>query len=132
MQDLANQAIVYDNKICEEKGMRLFLGAAVDSVVMAFSQCRTLTEFTMDLYYVPDKVEAAMKASCDDIITNGIQVCKKSTGRYRFIVLERGSGFYYPLPIFERFEWPYLQRYVDALTLRGDNAPGCTWTPTGA
>ncbi len=119
MQDLANQAIAYDNKICEEKGMRLFLGAAVDSVVMAFSQCRTLTEFTMDLYYVPDKVEAAMKASWEDIITNGIKVCKQFDKKFCFIVLERGSGFYYRLPIFERFEWPYLQRYVDALISEG-------------
>jgi len=31
-----------------------------------------------------------------------------------FIVLERGSGFYYRTELFERFEWPFLQRYVDA------------------
>jgi uroporphyrinogen-III decarboxylase len=36
-----------------------------------------------------------------------------------FIVLERGSGFYYRLDIFEQFEWPYLQRYVDAFLSEG-------------
>jgi uroporphyrinogen-III decarboxylase len=36
-----------------------------------------------------------------------------------FIVLERGSGFYYRLDIFEQFEWPYLQRYVDAFIAEG-------------
>ena len=36
-----------------------------------------------------------------------------------FVVLERGSGYYYPLELFERFEWPYLQRYVDALVSEG-------------
>jgi uroporphyrinogen-III decarboxylase len=36
-----------------------------------------------------------------------------------FIVLERGSGFYYHPDIFEQFEWPYLQRYVDAFVSEG-------------
>jgi methylmalonyl-CoA mutase cobalamin-binding domain/chain len=94
--------------------MPIFLGAAVDSVLMAFSLCRTLTEFTRDLHEVPDKVEAAMKASCDHLISNAIECCKKNGKMAAFIVLERGSGFYYRPEIFERFEWPFLQRYVDA------------------
>ncbi len=99
--------------------MPIFLGVAVDSVLMAFSLCRTLTEFTKDLYKVPDKVEAAMKASCDDLISNAIQVCKNNDKQTAFIVLERGSGYYYRLEIFERFEWPFLQRYVDAFVSEG-------------
>jgi hypothetical protein len=114
MQTLSNQLFVDDTKICEERGMPIFLGAAVDSVLMAFSLCRTLTEFTRDLHEVPDKVEAAMKASCDHLISNAIECCKKNGKMAAFIVLERGSGFYYRPEIFERFEWPFLQRYVDA------------------
>ena len=114
MQTLSNQLFVDDTKICEERGMPIFLGAAVDSVLMAFSLCRTLTEFTKDLHEVPDKVEAAMKASCDHLISNAIECCKKNGKMAAFIVLERGSGFYYRPEIFERFEWPFLQRYVDA------------------
>jgi len=113
-QALTNKIYVDDMKICEARGMPIFIGVAVDSVVMAFSLCRTLTEFTRDLYEVPDKVEAAIKASCDDLIANAIQCCKNNGKYVAFIVLERGSGFYYSLPVFERFEWPYLQRYVDA------------------
>jgi methylmalonyl-CoA mutase cobalamin-binding domain/chain len=114
MQSMSNQLYVADMKICAEQGMPVFLGVAVDSVLMAFSLGRTLTEFTRDLYEVPHKVEAAMQASCDDLIANAIQVCKDNGNMLAFIVLERGSGFYYRLPIFERFEWPFLQRYVDA------------------
>jgi len=114
MQSISNQLYVDDMKICEERGMPIFLGVAVDSVVMAFSLSRTLTEFTKDLYEVPDKVEAAIKASCDDLISNAIQVCKNNDKNVAFIVLERGSGFFYRLEIFERFEWPFLKRYVDA------------------
>ncbi len=119
MQTFSNQLYVEDTKICEEQGMPIFLGAAVDSVLMAFSLSRTLTEFTKDLYQVPDKVEAAMKASCDDIIANTIQCCRNNDKNVAFIVLERGSGYYYRLEIFERFEWPFLQRYVDAFVSEG-------------
>ncbi len=119
MQQMSNDLYVEDMKICEEQGMPIFMGVAVDSVMMSFSLCRTLMEFTRDLYEVPDKVEAAMKASCDDIIANAIQVCKNNGKPLAFIVLERSSGFYYRLPIFERFEWPFLQRYVDAFVSEG-------------
>ncbi len=119
MQKLSNQFYVEDSRICAEQGMPIFLGVAVDSVMMAFSLCRTLTEFTKDLYEVPDKVEAAMQASCDDLIANSIEVCKANGNMLAFIVLERGSGFYYRLDVFERFEWPFLQRYTDAYIAEG-------------
>lgn len=119
MQTISNQLFTDDMKICEERGMPIFLGVAVDSVLMAFSLCRTLTEFTKDLYQVPDKVEAAMKASCDDLISNAIKVCRNNGKPTAFIVLERGSGYYYRPEIFERFEWPFLQRYVDAFVSEG-------------
>jgi methylmalonyl-CoA mutase cobalamin-binding domain/chain len=119
MQTFSNELYMQDQEICRQQGMPILLGAAVDSVLMAFSLCRTLTEFTKDLYQCPDKVEAAMRASCDDIINNAIQICKSNGGKIAFVVLERGSGFYYRLPVFERFEWPFLQRYVDALLAEG-------------
>ncbi|RJR39550.1 MAG: hypothetical protein C4576_21640 [Desulfobacteraceae bacterium] len=108
-----------EKKVCEDKGIPVLLGAAVDSVLMAFSLCRTLTQFTMDLYEVPDKVEAAMNASCDDLIRNTLETIAVTKGMVAFIVLERGSGAIYPLHLFERFEWPYLQRFVDAFISSG-------------
>ena len=94
-------------------------GAYVDSTTMAFSMARTLTQFTMDLYEVPEKVKAAMDASCDDLIQNALDVISVTKIPLVFIVLERGSGFYYRPEIFEEFEWPYLQRYVDAFLSEG-------------
>lgn len=94
-------------------------GAYVDSTVMAFSMARTLTQFTRDLYEVPEKVKAAMDASCDDLIQNALDVVSRTKIPLVFIVLERGSGFYYRPNIFEQFEWPYLQRYVDAFISEG-------------
>ncbi len=119
MMSKTNKMYYSDLKICEEQGMPIIMGVFVDSVLMAFSMCRTLTEFTRDLYEAPDLVEKAMIATCDDLIANAIEVCKKSNKKYAWVVLERGSGFYYRLETFERFEWPFLQRYVDAFVSEG-------------
>ena len=119
MQEMSNQLYVADTEICAREGMPIFLGAAVDSVMMAFSLCRTLTEFTKDLHYAPDKIEAAMEACWEDLIANAVEVCRMNGKNIAFVVLERGSSFYYKPEIFERFEWPYLQKYVDVLVSEG-------------
>jgi methylmalonyl-CoA mutase cobalamin-binding domain/chain len=108
-----------DLQICRDKGIPTILGVSVDSVLMAFSVARTMIEFTKDIYEEPDLVEQAMNAVCDELIENAINVCKETGQKIPFIVLERGSGFYYRLEIFERFEWPYLKRYVDAFISEG-------------
>jgi uroporphyrinogen-III decarboxylase len=108
-----------DLKICEAQGIPVMMGVAVDSMMMAFSLSRSLMEFSKDLRQVPDKVEKAMQACCDDIINNALEMVKDRQMKMAFIVLERGSGTLYPLTIFERFEWPFLQRYVDAFVAEG-------------
>lgn len=106
-------------QVCESRGIPVLLGTTVDSVLMAFSLCRTIVGFTMDLFEVPEKVKAAMDASCDDLIQNALDTIAITKKPLAFIVLERGSGSIYRLEIFEKFEWPYLQRYVDAFVSEG-------------
>jgi len=118
-QDELMNRQVKEVEICQSQGILPLFGAYVDSTLMAFSMCRTLTQFTMDLYEVPQKVKAAMDASCDDLIRNALDVVSLTKIPLVFIVLERGSGFYYRLNIFEQFEWPYLQRFVDAFISKG-------------
>ena len=108
-----------DLKICLDRGVAISMGAAVDSVMMAFSMSRTLIEFTKDLRQVPDQVEKAMQRACDDLISNTLEITKGKAIKVAFIVLERGSGALYPLSVFERFEWPFLKRYVDAFVAEG-------------
>ena len=118
-QNILLERYCREKQNCEERGIPVLLGAAVDSVLMAFSLSRTLTQFTMDLFEVPDKVQAAMDATCDDLIQNTLDTIAITKGQIAFIVLERGSGAIYRLELFERFEWPYLQRYVDAFVSEG-------------
>lgn len=106
-------------QVCEERGIPVLLGTTVDSVLMAFSISRTMTQFIIDLYEVPDKVQAAMDASCDDLIQNALDTIAITKRPLAWIVLERGSGSICSLDMFERFEWPYLQRYVDAFASEG-------------
>jgi hypothetical protein len=118
-QGFLMQRYLKEIEICEGRGIPILLGVAVDSVFMAFSLCRTLTQFTMDLFEVPDKVQAAMDASVDDLIQNALDTMAVSKKKLAHIVLERGSGAIYRLSVFERFEWPYLQKYVDAFVSSG-------------
>jgi hypothetical protein len=118
-QRFGNRIFNEDLKVCEERGIHMAIGATVDSVMMAFSLSRTLIEFTKDLRQVPDKVEKAMQKACKDLISNALEMLKDRTRKVVFIVLERGSGALYPLPIFERFEWPFLKRYVETFVDEG-------------
>ncbi len=118
-QDRLLEEYIREVEICHSQGIHPLFGAYVDSMTMAFSMARTLTQFTMDLYEVPEKVKAAMDACCDDLIQNALDVVARTKIPLVFIVLERGSGFYYRLDVFEQFEWPYLQRYVDAFISEG-------------
>lgn len=118
-QDRLLEEYVREVQIYHQMDIHPLFGAYVDSSIMAYSMARTLTEFTMDIYEVPHKVKAAMDATCDDLIQNALDVIKVTKIPLVFIVLERGSGFYYRLDVFEQFEWPYLQRYVDAFLSEG-------------
>lgn len=118
-QEFGHRIYSEDLKIMKDKGIPVYLPATVDSVLMAFSLCRTFLEFSKDLRQVPDKVEKAMQASCDELIKNTLKMCEINGAKSVFIVLERGSGAIYPLSIFERFEWPFLQRFVDAFVSEG-------------
>jgi len=118
-QDRLLEEYVREVQIYHQMDIHPLFGAYVDSSIMAYSMGRTLTEFTMDIYEVPHKMKAAMDATCDDLIQNALDVIKVTQIPLVFIVLERGSGFYYRLDVFEQFEWPYLQRYVDAFLSEG-------------
>lgn len=119
VQEFGTKIFNDDLKICEERGVPMSSSTAVDSVLMAFSLSRTMIEFSKDLRQVPDKVEKAMHKVCDDLIANALEILKSKDRNAAFIVLERGSGAIYPLHIFERFEWPFLQRYVEAFISEG-------------
>jgi len=112
-------------KIWEEKGYPVLSGGDVFTPLMMLSCCRSMVKFTMDLYRIPDKVEAVMDAMVDDLI----EVCIESARATKIstsneiltnsLILERGGCAYYPLKIFERFELPYMKKMVEVFVDEG-------------
>jgi len=86
---------------------------------MFFSTKRSLISFTMDLHRIPDKVQAAMDAVVDEFIAEAIGATRLTGIPGVMLILERGGGFYYPLKIFERFEFPYMKKMVEAFAAKG-------------
>lgn len=103
----------------KSKGMRSLVGAMTASPLMVLSTARSLLEFTKDIYQIPDKLEAVMDAMVDDMIADAIEAAKISGEPGVFLVMERGGCFYYPLPIYERFEYPYMKKMVEAFAAEG-------------
>jgi len=108
-----------DAELWKAKGVEVFVGASVPSPQMALSCARSLTEYTLDLYEIPDKVEEAIWAALPDLIQNGMTGCKATGIPCVAIILERGSGAYYPLKLFEEFEFPQLKKMIEEFVANG-------------
>jgi len=119
LQKLILQISLEDARAWEERGVWVLGGATTWSPVMILSICRTLTQFTLDLHRRPDTVEAVIQAMVPDMIQNVIDDIAATGNPWVFFPLERGSAFYYPVRIFERFEFPYLKRMVDSFAGQG-------------
>jgi hypothetical protein len=56
---------------------------------------RTLTQFTLDLYRHPDKIQAVIKAMVDDCIQNVLRNARATEIPWANILLARGSSAFY-------------------------------------
>jgi uroporphyrinogen-III decarboxylase len=84
-----------------------------------FSMARSMAKFIEDLYYHPAPVEKALKVVTREAIEQLIAGSKMLNTKLAFVAEERAEGFFFPLPMFERFWWPYTMEIVDALWSEG-------------
>lgn len=110
---------MYELETWRSKGMRSLCGAITASPLMVLSTARTLLEITKDIYQIPDKLEAVMDAMVDDMIADAIEAAEISGEPGVMLVMERGGCFYYPLHIYEKFEYPYMKKMVEAFADKG-------------
>jgi uroporphyrinogen-III decarboxylase len=110
---------IKEKETWEARGIPSLCGAIIESPLMFFSTKRSLISFTMDLHRIPDKVQAAMDAVVDEFIAEAIEATRLTGIPGVMLILERGGGFYYPLKIFERFEFPYMKKMVEAFAAQG-------------
>lgn len=104
----------YELELWKSKGIRSLCGAITLSPLMILSTSRSLLEITKDIYRIPDQLEAVMDAMVDDLIADALEAAKISGEPGVMLVMERGGCFYYSLKIYERFEYPYMKKMVDA------------------
>ena len=104
----------YELELWRSKGIRSLCGAITLSPLMILSTSRSLLEITKDIYRIPDQLEAVMDAMVDDLIADALEAAKISDEPGVMLVMERGGCFYYSLEIYERFEYPYMKKMVDA------------------
>ena len=55
----------------------------------------------------------------DDLIQEAVNAAKLSGEPGIFLVMERGGCFFYPLTIYERFEYPHMKKMVEAFAAEG-------------
>jgi len=108
-----------DVKTWHAKGVPVLSGATTCDPTMILSLSRTLNQFTLDLYRQPDMMQAVMDAMVYDLIQNVLDDTAVTGLKYVFFPLERGSGSFYPLRIFERFGLPYIKKMADAFAAAG-------------
>lgn len=109
----------YELETWNARGIKTLCGAIVSSPMMILSTTRTLVEFTMDLFDIPDKVEAAMEAMIDDLIRDTIEATQISREPGVMLIMERSGCFYYSLDVYERFEYPFMKKMVEAFADEG-------------
>jgi hypothetical protein len=103
----------------DKRGVEPFVMANSFHPFFKLSVMRSMVPFTKDLYYNPEPVERALKQMTSDLIPRQIGLCKAFGVNSWLLVDERGSGFNYPLSVFERFWWPYTQEIIDAFWAEG-------------
>lgn len=108
-----------EGEVWAARGIPSLCGAMVMSPLMFFSTKRSLVSFTQDLYRVPDRVQAAMDAMVDDLIRCSIEAARITNIPGVELIMERGGCFYYPLKIFERFEFRYTKKMTEAFAAAG-------------
>jgi uroporphyrinogen-III decarboxylase len=110
---------VKERETWDKRGVPSLCGAMVRSPLMHISILRSLTAVTLDMYRTPDKLQAVMDAIVDEFIEDAVRVTRLTGIPGVMFILERGGGFYYPLKIFERFEFPYVKKMVEAFAAQG-------------
>jgi hypothetical protein len=108
-----------DAKYWQGRDVAIMSGALVISCEMTLSLMRTLPRFMIDLHRYPERVKAAMEAMVPDFIQNTLEHVEASGIPWVVFSLERGSGAYFNLRIYEEMFFPQLKKLVDTFAARG-------------
>jgi hypothetical protein len=104
----------------ESKGIPVMALGVVTVPFEALCGARSLRAFIMDLYRIPDKVEAALKAAMPAMVQQAVEFVRAFpdvmgvwVGGWR-----TASQFLAP-KLWERFVWPYYRELIDTVLAEG-------------
>ena len=118
LDDLLLTAVQFVTECTKRSIHPFFLGYGFHPF-FTLSLMRSMVPFTQDLYFNPEPVERTLKHMTAELIPKQLNLVKASGINVWLLTEERASGFYYPLPVFERFWWPYTEEIVDAFWSEG-------------
>lgn len=95
-------------------------GALLISCEMTLALGRTLPKFMMDVHRHPDKIKAVMEAMTPDFIDNNLKDLEFFGIPWVVFSLERGSGSYFNLKLYEDIFFPQLKKQVEAFVAKGN------------
>jgi uroporphyrinogen-III decarboxylase len=108
-----------DTRWYAEHGVPVLVGGMILMPFELFCMGRTLHEFYVDLFRMPDKIIAAADAAIPELIASAVDLGKRTKAPWVFIGGTRGSAAMISGKTFEKFYLPYLKRAVDAIIAAG-------------
>ena len=92
---------------------------------------RTFTQFILDLYRMPDKVEEVMQSMFQGLNDAAIAGCAALGAPGVWVGGWRSASKMLAQPLWDRFVWPYVSELRHAGRRGRASSPSCTSTPTG-
>jgi len=99
-------------KNAQRNNQAFLYGAHLYFPVSYFSNLRSFPEFIRDMYKYPDLVCEAISIATDAVIQEGIEIINKTGIRRAFIGINRISSQFFSYAAFEKFVWPFIERFV--------------------
>ncbi|MDP6560371.1 MAG: uroporphyrinogen decarboxylase family protein [Candidatus Binatia bacterium] len=103
----------------QERGVAPIVGGFTGFPFATLSLMRGLEDLTVDLYRVPDKVQAVLEDIAEKAIGSGIAQVKASGIRRVFIADTRSCAGMLSLKFFERFSFPFMKKIVSTFAEEG-------------
>jgi len=104
-----------ERKSAEALGQVFLYGAHINFPAAYFTTLRSFPEFIRDTFKIPELLCEAISIATDDAIQECIDLVSKTGIPRAFIGVNRISSQFFSYGAFEKFVWPYLERFAHRL-----------------
>jgi uroporphyrinogen-III decarboxylase len=115
----ANEISIYNQEVQAEGFPVLRGGMSMAPFDFIGDSLRGTQGVMLDMYRQPDKLLAAIDAITPIVIKHGIDSCNANGGVMMHFPLHKGDDTFMSDKQFEKFYWPSLKKYADALIAEG-------------